>query len=59
MVQKAHWQNEGPDILHGFFSEVMIDAIDLFFIKHTHQQFIQLMRAFQIMSEWFFDHDAV
>src|SRR5580704_11141898 len=54
--KKGIGKTQGKEILHGFFAQVMIYAVNLLFIKHGCQESVQLMRAMQIMAKWFFHY---
>src|SRR5262245_37401397 len=51
-------KTQRQNVLYGFFSKIMVYAIDLVLIKHLQQQHIQLMRTFQIVAKRFFYHNA-
>src|SRR5690606_22616611 len=46
-IGKTKCQN----VLYGFLPQIMIDAINLTFIKHICEQLVEFLRALQIMSE--------
>jgi hypothetical protein len=48
---------ENQNVLHGFFAEVMVDAVDLIFVEDLLEFFVELTRGLQIVSERLFDDD--
>ena len=50
---------EGEQILHGFLTEVMVDAVDLAFIPVPENGFIQIERGLQVGAKGFFDNNAL
>ena len=53
-MREARSQN----VLNGFFAQVVIDAVDLLFFRHSQQLPVQKPRGFQIVSERLFDDHA-
>ena len=45
-------------ILDGFFTQIMINAVQLIFVKVVEQVFIELFGTFQIRSKWFFNYQS-
>ena len=48
-------ETENHDVLHGFFAEVVIDAVDLIFVEDFMHAPIELARGLQIGAEGLFD----
>ena len=51
-------ETERHDVLHGLFAQVVIDAVDLFFVDFLEQLLVQGLGRFQIVTEGFLDNDA-
>ena len=51
-------ETEHQDVLHRFFAEVMIDAVDLLLVEDLVNAVIELARGLQIGAERFFDDHA-
>ena len=51
-------KTEHHQVLNGFFSQVMIDAVNLIFREHLLEVLVELFRRFQVMAERFLDNDA-
>ena len=49
---------EHHDVLHRLFAEVVIDAIDRVLVEDVGDDFVQLLRAFQIAAERLLQDDA-
>src|ERR1041385_360920 len=47
---------ECEQILHGLFTKVMIDAIDLLLVEIRMHEVVQLLRACEVTTEWLLDH---
>ena len=52
-------KTNGKDILDHFFSKVMVDPEDLFFIKGFFQFLVELTSCFQVCTERFFNDQAL
>src|SRR5208282_518849 len=46
---------EGHDVLDGFFSEIVIDAVDLFFVGDFEQLLVERFSGVEIVAEGFLD----
>ena len=57
-LEDAVAEAEGQDVLHGFLTQVMIDAVDVGFVEDFVQAVAQLARAGQVVPEGLFDHQA-
>ena len=44
------------NVLYGFFAQVVVDAIDLIFMKALQEMFIQRLRTLQIVAKGLFDN---
>ena len=42
-------------ILHGLFTEIMIDPIHLMLLKHRADRSVEIASRFKIVSKWFLD----
>src|SRR5881398_2157798 len=47
---------EGQNVLNAFFSQIVIDAIDLIFMKYFPECGIQFACAPEVVPKWFFKH---
>src|SRR5260221_9714047 len=56
--KNAVCQAKDQDILHGFFAEVVIDAIHLFLFKDSCDLAVKLSSRGQIMPKGFFDDNT-
>ena len=46
------------DILHSLFSQIVINAINLMFVKYIQEFSIESLRRSQINSKWFLEDEA-
>src|SRR4026208_1931203 len=53
-IGKARDQN----VLHCFFTQIMVNTIDLFLVQGFVDLFIQVARRLQISAKWLFDDDT-
>src|SRR5258708_15158203 len=51
-------QAEDQDILHRFFTKVVIDTVNLFFSKDSSHLTVELARRCEVVSKGFFNDDA-
>ena len=51
-------ETERQNILHGFFAEVMVDAVNLRFGKQPAEQGVEFLRRFEVVPERLLDHDS-
>lgn len=51
-------KTKGNQVLHRFFTQIMINTVQLGFGKMATQLVIDLTRGFEILPDWFFHHDA-
>ena len=56
-LENSVGESERHDVLHGFFAEIMVDAVNLFLVSYFQQLLIQLLGRFQIVPERFFNHN--
>ncbi len=49
---------ENQNVLNSFFAQVVVDAVDLLFIQHLANLFVQFFRRIIIASKWFFNDYA-
>ena len=49
---------ENHDVLHGLFTEIVIDAINLLFCQDLPQILVELLRGSQVVAKRLFDDDA-
>jgi len=56
-LQDGIGKAEGQDVLNRFFAKVMVNAVDLTFVKDGMNLIVQSVGAFQVMPERFFDDD--
>ena len=54
-LDNAVGKAENHYVLDSFFSQIMIDTVDLLFTQNFFQFFVQLNRGFQIMAKRLFD----
>ena len=57
-LENAVGKAEDQDVLNGFFAEVMIDAVDLFFREDLSDFAVQRYGRFEVRPEGLLDHDA-
>src|SRR3954464_2833491 len=56
--KKRIGKTKRKNILNGFFSKVMVDPVDLFFLEYLSEPDIQIGSAFEIMSKRFFKNHS-
>src|SRR5574338_162029 len=49
---------EHQDVLHGFFAEVVVDAVDVALVEHSTYPLVEFTRAFKVMAEGLFQDDS-
>ena len=54
-LENAVGEPEHQDVLHRFFAEVVIDAIDLWFLEDLSKLMIESPGGFEIAAKRFFD----
>ena len=57
-VDKAVGKAQDKKVLNGLFAEVMIDAVDRFFIEVLRERLIHFDRRFEILTNGFLDDDS-
>ncbi len=51
-------ETESHNVLNGFLAQIMVDPVDLLFVRHFEDLLIQNLRRFQIVTERFFNNDS-
>ena len=57
-LENAVGEAESQNVLDGLFAQVMIDAINLVFVRNLQQLLVQRLGGFEIVAERLFDDDA-
>ena len=55
-LENAVAEAKDHDVLHGLFAEVVIDTVDLIFVKNLLEVLIQLFRRLEIRAKGFFNY---
>src|SRR6476620_113661 len=58
-LENAVAESKHENVLDCFFTQIMIDAINLIFFQVLSQLAVQRFGGLQVMSERFFDNDAL
>ena len=57
-LKNAVGQAEDKDVLHRFFTKVVVDTVDLFFFENPANLAVKFARRCQVMSKGLFDDDT-